>query len=97
MAKIKSSPFSLSIDGSNDQSLEKINLLTATLCDEDKNKFLTHFLRMCLSKSNTTESIFQSVNGALEKHRIPWKNCIALDVDITSANVGKHKPLIADV
>lgn len=97
MEKIKSSPFSFSIDGSNDQSLEKINLLTAILCDEDENKFLTHFLRMCLSKSNTTEGIFQPVNGALEKHRIPWRNCIALGVDITSANVGKHKPLIVDV
>ena len=32
-------------------------------------------------------NIFQSVNGVLEKHEIPWMNCIALGVDNASVNV----------
>ena len=51
---------------------------------------------MCLGKSAIAEGI-QSVSGALKKHDIPWANCIALGVDNTSVNVGKHKPLIVEV
>ena len=51
---------------------------------------------MCLGKSAIAEGI-QSVSGALEKHDIPWANCIALGVDNTSVNVGKHKSLIVEV
>ena len=51
---------------------------------------------MCLGKSAIAEGI-QSVSGALKKHDIPWANCIALGVDNTSVNVGKHKSLIVEV
>ena len=46
VAKMKSSPFSLSTDGNNDQSLEKINPLTAKLFDEDKLVTLISLIRL---------------------------------------------------
>ena len=64
--------------------------ITAKLFDEDEYEVLTHFLDICLCKSATAEGIFQSVNGVLEKHEISWVNCLALGVDNTSVNVGKH-------
>ena len=64
---MKSSHFSLSTDSSNDQNLEK----RAKVFDEDEHKVVTHFMDMYLSKSARAESIFQSVNWALEKHEIP--------------------------
>ena len=90
---MKSSHFSLSTDSSNDQNLEK----RAKVFDEDEHKVVTHFMDMYLSKSARAESIFQSVNWALEKHEIPWANCIALGVCNTSVYVGKHKSLIVEV
>ena len=74
-----------------------MNAFTAKLFDEDEHKVVTHFLDMCLSKSATAERIFQSVNGTLEKHEIPWGDCLALGVDNVSVNVGKHKSLILEV
>ena len=50
---------------------------------------------MCLNRSSTAEGIFSSLNAALEKH-IPWSNSIALGVDNTSVNVGKHKSIIVE-
>ena len=78
---MKSSPFSLFTDSSNDRNLEKMSPLTAKLFDEDEHKYVTQFLDMCLG------NIFQSVNGVLEKHEIPRVNCIALGVDNASVNV----------
>ena len=49
VVKMKSSPFSLSTGGSNDQNLKKINPLTAKLFDEDEHKVVTHFLDMFLT------------------------------------------------
>ena len=47
---MKSSPFSLFTDSSNDRNLEKMSPLTAKLFDEDEHKYVTQFLDMCLGK-----------------------------------------------
>ena len=58
---MKSLPFSVSTDGSNDQNLQKMDPLTAKCFDEDEHKLVTHFrtcvlvnqlkLRVCFSLS----------------------------------------------
>ena len=85
--KMKSAVYSLAIDGSNDQNLEKMNPLTVRYFDEPQHKVVAQFLDMCLSRSS----------AALEKHNIPWFNCIALGVDNISVNLGKHKSIIVAV
>ena len=94
--KMKSAVYSLATDGSNDQNLEKMNPLTVRYFDEPQHKVVTQFLGMYLSRSSTAEDIFSSLNVAPEKHNIPWSNCIALGVDNTSVNVGKHKSIIVE-
>ena len=94
--KMKSAVYSLATDGSSDQNLEKMNPLTMQYFDESQHKVVTQFLDICLSRSCTAEGIFSSLNAALEKHNIPWYNCIALGVDNTSVNVGKHKSIIVE-
>ena len=89
--------FSLSTDRSNNQNLEKINPVTVQIYNINQHKMLTKVLDMCLRKSSTSVSIFSSVNLVMSKYKIPWSNCIALGVNNTSVNVGKHKPLIVEV
>ena len=45
--------FSLSTDGSNDQNLEKLNLVAGRIYDVNQHKVVTKFLNMCLSRSST--------------------------------------------
>ena len=51
--EMKVSVFSLSTDGSNDQNLEKLNLIAERIYDVNQHKVVTKFLDMCLSKSFT--------------------------------------------
>ena len=51
---------------------------------------------MCLSKSSMAVGIFSSIDNAMSKSNVPWENCIALGVDNTSVNVGRHNSLIVE-
>lgn len=46
---MKSGPFSIAIDGSNDSGLEKMNPLTVRLVDSGSGKVATYLLDMCLT------------------------------------------------
>ena len=63
--KMKSSVFSLSTDGSNDQNLEKMYPVTVRIFDINHHKAVTKFLDMCLSKSSTSAGIFCSIDSAM--------------------------------
>ena len=51
-------PFSLAVNGSNDEGLEKINPLTVCIFDVNSNRVVTRFFDMCTSSSATAEGIF---------------------------------------
>ena len=89
IAKMKSNPFSLMIDGSNDTGLEKMNPITIRIFDI--NCVTTRFLDMCPTTSSTAEAIFTSMDSRLVTllgMENPWINCTAVGVDNTSANIG---------
>ncbi len=44
---MKSSPFSLAVDGSNDSGIEKMNPITVRLYEPGVGKIVTRFLDMC--------------------------------------------------
>lgn len=46
---MKSAPFALAIDGSNDNGLEKMNPLTVRIFDLESKKVITNLLDMCLT------------------------------------------------
>lgn len=52
---------------------------------------------MCLSKESTAHGIFCCIDQALQKHNIPWANCLGFGVDNTSVNVGKHNSIMTRV
>ena len=49
---MKSSPFALAIDGSNDNGMEKMNPLTVRIFDLQNKRVVTNLLDMCLTSGN---------------------------------------------
>ena len=64
-------PYSLATDGSNDNGLLKMNLLTVRIYDVN--------------------------HGNMTSHHIPWENCVAVGIDNTNVNVGKHNSIMTRV
>ena len=66
---MKVNPFSVSVDGSSDNGLEKMNPLT--VCVITKSGIVhTEFLDMCMSSDSTAEGIFSKM-----QHELSWINC----------------------
>ena len=59
---MKSHPFSLATDGSNDTWLEKMNIISIRV-DEDSSKIVTKFLHMCPSTDGRAETLFANIDG----------------------------------
>lgn len=88
IANMKEGPYALSIDGSTDTGVEKMNPLTARIFDSGHGVVTTQFLDMCMSSSSTAEGIFSKMQEVLSKHDIPWDNCIGIGLDNTSVSMG---------
>jgi len=93
VADMKVNVFALSVDGSNDQDQQKMNPVTVRIFDIKQHKVVCKFLDMCLSKDSTAAGIFSSIQSALDKYSISWKNCLEFGVDNTSVSVGKHNSI----
>ena len=94
---MKSSPYALSIDGSSDNDLEKVNPLTVRVFDEEMGVVATHFFDMCSSSSSTAEAIFSKMKEALVKHDISWQNCVGIGLDNTSVNMGCNNSIMTRI
>ena len=93
IAEMKLGRFNLSIDGSNDTGLKKMNPMTVLV----SNSRVEHkFLDMCTTfgqRAGMAEVIFNKMDSVLLKHGIPWANCICLLVDNASVNIGARNSL----
>ena len=91
VGSMKCHPFSISIDGSNDTGLEKINPITVKIYDVHRNTVVTHFLDMCTSTTATAEGIYRALDSKvvhLLSCENPWSMCTSVGVDNTSVNIG---------
>ena len=85
---MKHDPYTIAIDGSSNNSIEKMNPLTVRIFDVEKHLVHTHLLDMCMSSVSTAEAIFSKMQDALSKYGISWNNCIGISLDNTSVNLG---------
>ena len=92
-SQMKCQPFSLAIDGYSDNDLEKMNPLTVCVFDIDTHKVEGRFLDMCSTTASTAQAIYDKMNEVLNKHDIPWGNCVGMSVDNTSVNLGRHNSI----
>ena len=85
--------FALSIDGTNDTGLEKMNPLTVGIYNISSKQVHFYFLDVCITTgqgAGTAESIFLNIYETLILHNIPWTNCVAIGLDNTIVNIGKE-------
>lgn len=90
---IQTQPFTLSLDGSNDQEEQKLVPLTVRVFDADLGKVTSRFLDMCLCSSGTAAAYFEKVEEVFSSKSIPWCNCVAFSTDSASVNVGRHNSI----
>ena len=98
LENMKAHPFSISIDGSNDTGLEKMNPMTIRIYDEKNGKIVTQFLDMCTTTSSTAEAIYSVMDTRLSElfsSTNPWAMCTSVGVDNTSVNIGIRNSLKA--
>ena len=96
LQSMKLHPFSLAVDGSSDEGLEKMNPLTVRIFDVNTNRVVTRFLDMCTSSSATAEGIFTVIDEKLTtllNCAQPWDLCTLVGVDNTSVNIGIQNSL----
>lgn len=89
--QMKKQPFSISIDGSNDNDLEKMNPITVRVYNLQQHRVTTKFLDMGTSSSSTAEALFNTFDTRLStilNTSNPWLNCTSCGVDNTSVNIG---------
>ena len=75
---------------------EKMNPLTVRVYDSDTKKVVHRFLDMCPTSGpncSTADAIFQKMEEALQKHAIPWTNCVSLSVDNAPVNTGARNSI----
>lgn len=63
--KMKSGPYALSTDGSNDEGLVKMNPLLVRVFDDDKEKVSSQLLDMCVTKESTSEVLFKNIDDTI--------------------------------
>ena len=93
---MKTTCYRIAADGSNDQGLQKMNLVTVRLFDTNQHKVVTKFYNMCPSTFSIAVGISTAINTAMMKNNITWDNCVSLAVDNASVNVGRSKSVIVE-
>ena len=86
---MKSSAFTLSTDGSNDQASKQFPMVIRTcLGDAVRSE---HLCVPTYDGSATGERIFSLIDDIFKKHDIPWENCISFGSDNANVMVGREK------
>ena len=87
---MKTEPYSLSVDASNDAGVSKMNPLTVRIFDISRQFVSQKFLDLCLTTgvdASKSYSIFEKIDETLQVNEIPWDNCTAFGVDNTNTNI----------
>ena len=94
---MKVEPFSLNVDGSNDNDLLKMYPLCVRIFDVNRGHVCLRFLDICASSLATADGIFTKLDAALTKHILQWSRCVGVSVDNTNVNVGKRDSIMTRV
>lgn len=92
--KMKTGPFSLSTDGSNDEKSKPFPLVVR--CGNNDGKITSELFSVPVCEPSASgENIFRLIQNALEEKEIPWGNCISFGTDNASVMIGHKKGVFA--
>lgn len=95
--KLKSNPFALATDGSNDKNDTKLYPLVVTYFSESDSKIVNMILSILECTDNTGEGIFNVINKEFIKKDIPWQNCVAFASDNAKTMSGHIKGVLSHI
>ena len=95
VSSMKQMSYSLSVDGSNDTGLSKMNPLTVRI--DDVNEKVVSLSLSTGANASKVSDIFDAINSVVEKNDIPWGHCTAFGVDNTNTNIGAKNSIISRV
>ena len=89
---LRTSPFSLAADGSNDTSgcPSKLYPVLVRVFSEEVGMVTPALLSLPAGTDSTGKGIFD-LDRELKKHLIPWQNCLSLGMDNAAVMMGIHK------
>lgn len=93
---MKTHPFSLATDGSNDNGSDQLYPVVVRYYNSELKKVITELL--CIAScdgASTGENIFNLLDKVFQKWGIPWENCLAFGCDNASVMTGIHKGVSA--
>ena len=93
---MKSTPFCIMVDGSNDAGLEKLFPISVRIFDINYNRIMTKFFDMNMLEgrdANTAEFMFSSIDQQLTSNDLSWDMVSALGQDNTNGNIGDHNSI----
>ncbi|KAL3831791.1 hypothetical protein ACJMK2_023495 [Sinanodonta woodiana] len=89
--RMRTGPFSISTDGSNDADAKKFPIVVRTF-NEETGQVCSELLAMPVCQGSASgENIFSLLHAAVMEARAPWTNCIALGVDNANVMTGANK------
>lgn len=74
MELLQKQPFTLCVDGSNDQEEERLIPLTVRIFDPTSGRVVSKFLEMCLSTLGTAAAYFEKKEEVFVEKSIQWQN-----------------------
>ena len=95
-SSMEENPFSIMLDGSNDNGLEKMYPITVRIYDVRFNRVMTKCFSMNLLEGtdvSTAACMFDSVNNQFEENGKSWDHCMAIGLDNTNANIGQRNSI----
>ena len=93
---MKSIPFSIMVNGSNDAELEKMFPISARIFDVNYNQIMTKFFDMNMLEgrdARTAKFMFSSIDRQLTSNDLSWDKVSALGLDNTNANIEDHNSI----
>ncbi|XP_064612974.1 uncharacterized protein LOC135476774 [Liolophura sinensis] len=94
VGRMRSGPFSLATDGSNDQQDKQFPMVVTTCSEQGIHTDLLG-VPLLNKMSATGENIFKLLDSVLRSRNIPWSNCLAFGTDNANVMVGCRKGVYA--
>lgn len=83
---MKTDPFSICTDGSNDNGLYKMNPMLIHVMTPDGMQ--SQLLDMGLTEGSTAVVLFDKMDKVLQDKKLSWNMCVAIGVDNAAVNMG---------